>query len=235
MRIWVFILLFITGNSFAQTFPTKAMRILVPSVAGSSPDIRARQIAAKLAEVFGQPVIVDNRPGANGLIAAREAAKAPADGHTLFLALINNAVADLLTAEACCRLNQELVPVSRFSMTPLLFMVNPSVPGKTLAEFIEQAKAKPDGFSVASHGPGSISQLVAAMLKLERGVHLLDVPYKGVNSEIPDLTGGQLNVAFPVPQVVLGAIRSGMLRVLAVMGSQRLDILPRVPTVGELG
>src|SRR3954468_13558105 len=181
------VVVFTVANAVAQSFPSRPIKILVPSVPGSSPDIRARQIAAKLSDAFGQPVIVENRPGANGLIAAREAAKSPADGHTLFLALINNAVADLLTTETCCRLNQELMPVSRFSMTPLLFVVNPAVPGRTLAEFLEQAKAKPERFSYAAHGPGSISQLVGEMLKLERGVRLLEVPYKGVNSELPDL------------------------------------------------
>ena len=229
------VVVFSIGCALAQSFPSRPIRILVPSVAGSSPDIRARQIATKLSDAFGQPVIVENRPGANGLIAAREAAKSPADGHTLFLALINNAVADLLTTETCCRLNQELAPVSRFSMTPLVFVVNPAVPARTLPEFVEQAKAKPEGFSYASHGPGSLSQLVGEMLKMERGVRLLEVPYKGVNSELADLVGGQLNVAFPVPQVVLAAIRSGRLRALAVLASQRLDILPDVPSVAELG
>jgi len=229
------VVVFSTCSAFAQSFPSRPIKVLVPSVAGSSPDIRARQIAAKLSEAFAQPVVVENRPGANGLIAAREAAKSPADGHTLFLALINNAVADLLTTETCCRLNQELMPVSRFSMTPLLFVVNPAVPARTLAEFLDQAKSRPEAFSYASHGPGSVSQLVGEMLKLERGVRLLEVPYKGVNSELPDLAGGQLNVAFPVPQVVLAAIRSGRLRALAVMGSERLDILPDVPSVKELG
>ena len=224
-----------SAAALAQAFPGRTIRIIVPSVAGSSPDIRARQIAPKLSEAFSQPVIVDNRPGANGMIAARETAKAPADGHTLFLALINNAVGDLLTTETCCRLGQELIPVSRFSMTPLIVVVNPAVPARTFGELIELARAKPDSLTYAMHGPGSVSQLAGTMVRLERGARLMEVPYKGVNSEIPDLQGGQVSVAFLVPQVVLAAIRSGKLRALAVMGPERLPILPDVPSVAELG
>ena len=115
----------------AQGFPNRPLKILVPAVAGSSPDIRARQIAAKLSDAFGQPVIVEARPGANGLIAAREAVKAPADGHTLLLAIINSAVADALNPDPCCRLGMELLPVSRFSMTPYLILANANVPAQS--------------------------------------------------------------------------------------------------------
>ena len=234
-RLVSLLLVLWSAAALAQSFPSRPMRILVPSVAGSSPDIRARQIASKLSEAFGQPVIVENRPGANGLIAQREAAKAPADGHTLFLALINNAVGDLLAPDPCCRLNEALIPVSRFTMTPLLLVVHPGVPTRTLQEFLDYTKANPERLSYASHGPGSVSQLAGEMLKMERGVRLLEVPYKGVNSELPDLAGGQLSAAFPVPQVVLAAIRSGKLRALAVMARERLDILPDVPSVAEVG
>src|SRR3989442_1004868 len=102
----------------AQSFPGKPIRVIVPSIAGSSPDVRVRQIAPKLSEAVGQPVIVDNRPGANGAIAAQQAAKAAPDGHTLFFALINNAVNDLLNPNSCCRLNHELAPVVHFTVTP---------------------------------------------------------------------------------------------------------------------
>ena len=207
----------------------------MPSVAGSSPDIRARQIAAKLAEAFGQPVIVENRTGANGLIAAREAAKAPPDGHTLFLALINNALIDVISPDPCCRLGSELIPVSRFSMTPYLVLVNADVPAQTLQELVALARAKPDTVTLASHGPGSLPNLLGAWLKAEWGAHLLEVPYKGVNSEIPDLQSGQVMSAFIVPQVVLAAVRAGKLRVLAVTARERLAILPEVPTATEAG
>src|ERR1700682_3298677 len=167
--LWLACMLW-SAVALAQSFPSRPMRILVPSVAGSSPDIRARQIAAKLSEAFGQPVIVENRPGGTGLLAAREAVKAAPDGHTLFLALINNAIGDVLNPDPCCRLNRELLPVSRFTMTPLVMVVYPGVSARTLREYLELARQKPDALTYASHGPGSIGQLVGEWIKSEAGI-----------------------------------------------------------------
>ena len=219
----------------AQGFPSKSMRILVPSPPGSSPDIRARQIGQKLAEAFGQPVIVENRPGGAGLIAAREAAKSAPDGHTLFLALINNAIGDVLRPDPCCRLNQELLPVSRFTMTPLVMVVHPSLQVRSLVDYIQQAKQKRGGMTYASHGPGSISQLVGEWLKSETGTEILEVPYKAVNAELTDLVAGQVMTAYPVPQVIVAAVKSEKLRALAVFGPSRINVLPDVPTAKEAG
>jgi tripartite-type tricarboxylate transporter receptor subunit TctC len=219
----------------AQSFPSKPIRVFVPSPPGSSPDIRARQIGAKLSESLGQPVIVENRPGGNGLIAARETVRAAPDGHTLFLALINNAIGDALKPDPCCRLNQELIPVSRFTMTPLVMVVNPSLNIQSAKEFIELARAKPDALTYASGGPGSISQLVGEWIKSETGIKVLEVPYKAVNAEIPDLLAGVVMAAYVVPQVIVAPIRAGRLRALAVAGPSRLALLPGVPTTAEAG
>src|SRR5499427_1879806 len=127
IRLLACALAVVSGVGLAQSFPSKPIRILVSSPPGSSPDIRARQIGAKMTESMGQPVIVENRPGANGLIAARETVRSAPDGHTLFLAIINNAIGDALKPDPCCRLNYELVPISRFTMTPLVMVVNASV------------------------------------------------------------------------------------------------------------
>jgi len=219
----------------AQGFPSKPLHLIVPSVAGSSPDVRARQIAAKLGESFGQPVIVDNRPGGNGLIGAQQAVKAAPDGHTMFLALINNAIADAANPNPCCRLNRELVPVTRFTMTPLVAVVHPSLAAATLKEFIALAKAKPDALTYASGGPGSITQLLGEWIKSESGIRVLEVPYKSVGAEVPDLLSGQVAAGFLVPNTVGGPIKAGRLRALAVAGPQRLAILPDVPTTAEAG
>jgi tripartite-type tricarboxylate transporter receptor subunit TctC len=225
----------LTGLAAAQSFPTKPIRILVPSPPGSSPDIRARQIGAHLAESLGQPVIVENRPGANGMIAARETARSAPDGYTLFLALINNAIGDALKPDPCCRLNQELVPISRFTMTPLVMTVNPSVQAKSVKEYVKLAKVKPGALTYASGGPGSISQLVGEWVKSEAKINVLEVPYKAVNSEIPDLLGGVVQTAYVVPQVIAASVKAGKLRALAIAGPSRLALLPGVPTTAEAG
>jgi tripartite-type tricarboxylate transporter receptor subunit TctC len=222
------------GVAQAQTYPSRAVRILVPAPPGSSPDIRARQIAPKLQEALGQPFIVENRPGGAGLIASREAARAAPDGHTLLLALINSAIFDALAPDPCCRLTQELLPVSRFTMTPLVVVVNPSLPA-TMKEFLGFARTKPGAVTYGTAGIGSSSQLVGAWLESETGIKMLEVPYKGVNAEIPDLIAGQVMAAFVVPQVVIAPIKAGKLRALAVLSDKRISALPDVPTTAEAG
>ena len=235
MKRLVFVLGMLVGIAHAQTFPSRPVRILVPAPPGSSPDIRARQIAPKLQEALGQPFIVENRPGGSGLIASREAARAAPDGHTLLLALINSAIFDALSPDPCCRLNQELIPISRFTMTPLVMVINPSFPASSLKQFVDHARTKPGFVTYGTAGLGSSSQLVGSWLESETGIKMLEVPYKGVNAEIPDLVAGQVMAAFVVPQVVVAPIKAGKLRALAVLSERRLSGLPDVPTSAEAG
>jgi tripartite-type tricarboxylate transporter receptor subunit TctC len=236
-------LMFFPGATLAQNpgagsgpaFPAKAMRIIVPSVAGSAPDVRVRQIAPKLTEAVGQPVIVDNRAGANGTIATQLAARAPPDGHTVFYGLVNNAINDLLNPNSCCRLNRELVPVVHFTLTPLVMVTHPSLPAKSLRDYIQLAKTKPGALTYASAGPGSITQLLGEWIKLKSGANILDVPYKSVGAELPDLVGGQIMTAYLNPVVIADYIHAGKLRGLAVAGRTRLAIFKDVPTMAEAG
>jgi tripartite-type tricarboxylate transporter receptor subunit TctC len=227
-------LLLCTSNAFGQTYPSKPVRWIVPTGPGSAVDVNARRITPKLAEALGQPVVVENRPGANSMIGAREAARSPADGYTLFQAVVNNAINDALAPDPCCVLNDKLVPVTRLYTTPLVMVVHPSLPG-TLQEYVALAKSKPNSLTYASGGTGAITQMVGELLKLTAGIQVREIPYKAIGAELPDLTGGHVSTAFLSPVVIRDMVRSGKLRGVAIASRERLSILPDVPTMAEAG
>jgi tripartite-type tricarboxylate transporter receptor subunit TctC len=225
----------LSASALAQNFPSKPIRVITPVVAGSAPDLRVRQVAPKVAESLGQPLIVDNRPGANGAIGAREAAKAAPDGYTLFNANINNALNDLLAPDPSCRLNHELVAVTDLALAPLIMVVNPSVPANSLGEYIALAKSKPRGLTYASGGSGSVIQLLAERIKSAASIEVVEIPYKSLGADLPNLIAGHVDTGFSVVSTLAGPIRAGKLKALAVAGPRRLAALPEVPTMAEAG
>ncbi len=235
MKSFLYLFLLWTSLGLAQPYPSKPVRWIVPTGPGSAVDVNARRVAPRLSEALGQPVIVENRPGANSMIGAREAARAAPDGYTLYQGVVNNAINDALAPDPCCLLNDKLIPVTRLYTTPLVMVVNPSVPAGTLKEYVALAKAKPLSVTYASGGNGSITQMIGELLKFNAGIQVQEIPYKAIGAELPDLTGGHVHTAFLSPVVIRDLVRTGKLRGLAVADRQRLAILPDVPTTAEAG
>ena len=223
------------SQPLAQPYPGKAVRWLVPTGAGSALDVVARRVAPKLGEALGQPVIVENKPGGNSVVAAREAARAAPDGHTLYQGVINNAINDVLTPDPCCILLDKLAPVTRLISTSLVMVVHPSVPASSVKEYVALAKSKPNALTYASGGPGSITEMIGELLKYATAIQVREIPYKAIGAEFPDLTGGHVATAFLAPVVIRDAVATGKLRALAVADSQRVNILPGAPTMAEAG
>jgi tripartite-type tricarboxylate transporter receptor subunit TctC len=221
--------------AFGQQYPSKPLRWIVPTGPGSAVDVTARRIAPKLSEALGQPVIVDNRPGASSMIGAREAARSAPDGHTLFQAVVNNALNDIVTPDPCCLLNEKLIAVTRLISTPLVMVVHPSVPANSVKEYVALAKAKPNELTYASGGSGAITQMLGELLKSTTGIQVREVPYKAIGAELPELTGGHVSTAFLASVVIRDHIRSGKLRGLAVAGRERVSIIAEIPTMAEAG
>ena len=219
----------------AQSFPAKTLRIVVPAGPGSAVDVVARDLTPGLSDALGQQVIVENRPGGNSSIGAREVARAAADGHTLLHGNVNNALNDLLSPQPCCKLNESLVPVTRMTSSPLVLVVHPSLPVNTLKDFVALAKSQPDQFTYASGGPGSITQLLGELVKMTAGVRLREVPYKAIGAEMPDVLAGHVMAAYLAPSVVAQHIKAGKLKGLAVAGPRRVQIISEVPTMSESG
>ena len=219
----------------AQSWPSKSIRFVEPAGPGSAVDVFARKLAPPLSEALGQSIVIDNRPGANSAIGAREVARAPADGHTWLHANINNSLNDLLSNDNCCRLGQELLPVTRLTSTPLVMVVHPSVPANNLKEYIALAKAQPQLLTFASGGTGAVTQLLGEKIKSAAGINVREIPYKAIGAEMPDLLAGHVMTAYLAPVVVAQHIRSGRLRAIGVAATKRFSFLPDVPTIAEAG
>jgi tripartite-type tricarboxylate transporter receptor subunit TctC len=215
----------------AEAYPSRPVHIIVSFPAGTAPDITGRIVAQALSERLGQQIVVDNRPGASGSIAVETAAKAPADGYTLLLALSSNVVNAALYTNLGFNVVRDITPVAFVGANPFVLVVTPSLPVKTFPEFIAYAKANPGKVNMASQGVGTTPHVCGELLKLMTGITFTHVPYRA--ALMPDLLAGQVHFYFsPLPQPI-EYVKDGRLRGLAITSSTRSALLPEVPTVGE--
>src|SRR5262249_54298111 len=219
--------------AWAQTYPTRPVRIIVPFAAAGAFDIMARLIGQWLSERLGQPFVIENRPGAGTNIGTETVVKAPPDGYTLLLAGTPNAINATLYEKLNFNFIRDIASVAGISRAPLVMAVHPSVPAKTVPEFIAYAKANPGKISMASAGIGAPSPVSGDLFKMMAGVNLVHVPYRGAGPALVDLLAGQVQVGFPSMPSSIEYVRAGNLRALAVTGATRSDALPDIPTVGE--
>jgi len=222
------------ASAHAQDYPVKPIRIVVPLPPGGSNDVLARILAQKMSESFGQPVIVENKPGAAGNISTDFMAKADGDGYTIAIAPNQTvAVNPVLYPKLPFDVIKDLQGISMLGRVPMVLVVSPKVTATTVAELIAQAKANPDKFSYASAGSGSPQHMAAEVFKSMTGTKLVHIPYKGSAPALIDVLGGTVDVMFCPINSALPHIRSGKLRALGSTGTQRLELLPQLPTVAE--
>jgi len=219
--------------AWPQSYPARPVRIIVGFPAAGTTDIAARIIGQWLSERLGQQFIIENRPGAGGNIGAEAAVRAPADGYTLLMAGTPNAINATLYEKLNFNFIRDIVPVAGVMRFPLVIDVNPSVPVKTVPEFIAYAKANPGKLNMGSGGVGSPQHLAGELFKMMAGVNLVHVPYRGGAPAVSDLLGGQLHVIFDALPESIEYIRTGKLRTLAVTTATRSAVLPDVPTISE--
>ena len=217
----------------AQAYPARPLRWVVGFPPGGGADIVSRIMAPWLVERLGQPVVIENKPGASSNISIQAVVNSPPDGYTLLFIPASAAVNVSLFDNLQFNLLRDIAPVSGLIDFPLVMVVNPSLPAKTVPEFIAYAKANPGKISVGSFGTGSTSHVAGELFKMTTGINMIHVPYRGGAAMLADVVGGQVQVAFDVLTGALAHIRSGSLHALAVAGKHRSEALPDVPTIGE--
>lgn len=220
----------------AQPFPARTVKFVVPASAGGATDNMARSLAARLTEIWGQPVVVENRPGATQIIGAEYVAKSPPDGYTL---LVSEAATWVITPHFHRKLPydgmRDFTPVTVLVRFPWVIAVHPSVPARTFQEFVAYARANPGALSYGSFGLGSSGHISVDYLKNLLGINIVHVPYKGAAPAVTDLLGGQIQMMMVTPLLVEPHARAGRLRLLAAATPERIPRLPDLPTVSESG
>ena len=223
------------SSSWAQRYPAKVVRLLVPFSPGSGSDTLGRIIAGGLTDVFGQQVIVDNRAGAAGNIGAEIAAKAPPDGYTLLLANLGHAANVSLYRNLPYDVVRDFAPVTQLASAPAIVVAHPSLPVRSLDELVKLAKARPGAINYASGGVGTPTFVAAELFKAQAGVNLLHVPYRAGGEALTAVLSGEVSIYFSPLATALPHVRQGRLRPLAVTAAKRVPVLPEYPTVAELG
>ena len=223
----------VTRIAGAQTYPTRPVHIIVGYAPGGATDIMARLVGQWLSERLGQQFVIENRPGAGSNIAAEAVVRAPADGYTLLLVGVSNAINATLYDRLNFNFIRDIAPVAGIIRDTYVMVVNPSFPAKTVPEFVAYAKADPGRINFGSAGIGSPNHVTGELFKIMTGVNLLHVPYRGIALALSDLLGGQVQVAFASMPSSIEFVRAGRLRALAVTTATRSEVLPDVPTVGE--
>ena len=219
----------------AQNYPTRPLRVVVPYAAGGSTDVLARMVGQKLTEALGQPVVIDNRPGAGTLIATEIVARAVPDGHTLLMATPPLAVAPALFQKVPFDISRDFAAVTNIAATSNVLVVHPSVPAQTVKELVVLAKANPRKYTFGSSGIGGASHLAMELFRSLAGIELVHVPYKGGSLAVTDLLGGRLALMFANLTTVQAHIKSGKVRALAIGTARRSLVVPELPTVAEAG
>ena len=226
----------IAAPALAQSFPSKAVRFIVPFAAGGQSDVVARTVGQKLAERWGQPVVIENKPGAATTLGADFVAKAPADGHTILLAPAPFVITQYAYPTLPYDSRRDFTPVTLLVTNPLVVTVNPSrMPVKTFADFVAAVKKEPGRVSYGTPGNGSLPHLAVELFRLQSGIDALHVPYKGGGPAVVDLVGGQIDFMFASPLEVMPQVKAGKLVVLGVTSEKRVAYWPDVPTLKESG
>ena len=226
----------VAGPVAAQGYPAKPIRLVAPSTPGDAPDVIARMVADKLSIALGQQVVVENRPGAGGVVGSEIVAKALPDGYTL---IMGNAGSHGINAAVYSKLpydiQRDFAPVSQIALAPNIFVVNPDIPAKSIPEFVAYAKARPGQLAYASGGNGSSAHMSMELLKSMAGIELIHVPYKGSSPALTDVMAGQVAVMSVNMPPAVPLVKAGKLRALAVTTRTRSPLMPEVPTVAESG